>query len=87
MKLSKEKVELIVTLLRETELRDGQVAEIFKVSREQINHIKNGNRWSSVTGIKPKTGNDFREFTPTYKDKYDSLVDKLSQIYNDESNG
>jgi len=76
MKLDENRVKVIKQLFSFEELKDGQIATLFGVSREQINHIRNGHRWSEVTGIAPKTkSNDYRNFTT----KEDELKERLKE--------
>ena len=76
-KLDPNKVKVIQSLFQFSEIKDHQIADLFDVSREQINHIRNGHRWGDITGIKREEkqtnfndaldkqirSNDFREFT------------------------
>ena len=71
MKLNSEKVLLIVGLTNQTNLKDGEIAELFGVSRELINSIRHGHRWSDVTGIKPK------ETKPTPKESISDMWEWL----------
>ena len=64
-KLTPERVNVIKQLFQFKDIKDGEIAQCFGVSRECINTIRNGHRWGDVTGIKVKTGNDFRQFTKT----------------------
>lgn len=49
-KLTEKKVKVIMGLFEETELTDREIGNIFDISREQINQIRNGRRWTDVTG-------------------------------------
>lgn len=49
-KLTEKKVKVIMGLFEETELTDTEIGNIFDISREQINQIRNGRRWTDVTG-------------------------------------
>ena len=57
-KLNEEKVLLILELTKKTEATDSQIASLFNVNRVTINHIRNGHRWSHVTGIQPNVSNN-----------------------------
>ena len=80
-KLDQDKVDTIKDLLEMGTFTHQKIADLFGVSRELITAIKNGRRWNpdnwgfvmkeetetkpKETQLKPKTSNDFREFTPT----------------------
>lgn len=50
-KLTPEQVKIITDLFIYTNKSDREIGEFFGVTRECINAIRNGNRWSKVTGI------------------------------------
>jgi DNA-directed RNA polymerase specialized sigma subunit len=65
-KLTPERVKVITELFKFKDIKDAEIAQCFGVSREAINTIRNGHRWSDVTGIEKKVrSNDYREFTKT----------------------
>jgi len=65
-KLTPERVNVIKELFKFEDIKDADIAQCFGVSREAINTIRNGHRWSDVTGIKKKVrSNDYRQFTKT----------------------
>lgn len=51
-KLSKEEVIKIAEIIKEGNLKNKQIAEIYDVSESTIKRIKNGTCWSDITGIK-----------------------------------
>ena len=57
-KLNPELVKIITDLFIYTNKNDREIGEFFGVSREAINSIRNGKRWSSITGIIPDEGSD-----------------------------
>ena len=90
MKLNKEKVLVIQSLFQFTEIKDQDIAHLFGVSRELINSIRHGHRWSSVTGILPTLeeeyqltpeeqrhyfSNDYRDFTT----KEEVIIEKIKK--------
>jgi transcriptional regulator with XRE-family HTH domain len=48
-KLNEDQVKRIKTLFEKTKLTDTDIAEMFGVSREHINLIRNGRRWNWET--------------------------------------
>lgn len=46
-KLNEEKVLEIKTLFKTTNLKDGEIAKMYDVSRIHINHIRTGYRWNT----------------------------------------
>ena len=76
-KLTKERVKVIQSLFQFEDIKDGDIAKLFNVSRESINHIRHGHRWSDVTGInnfnkeidRQIRSNDFRQFTSKPNEK------------------
>ena len=83
MKLDEKKVKIIQQLLELDDIKDQQIGDLFGVSRELINHIRHGHRWSSVTGINPpreekvvvEYSNSFRDYTT----KEDVLKERLKE--------
>jgi len=67
-KLTPERVNVIKQLLQFKDIKDADIAQCFGVSREAINSIRNGHRWSDVTGITVKKSNDYRQFGKTKED-------------------
>jgi len=65
-KLTKEEVKIMVQLFNHDKFKDQQIADLFGVSRRYVNHVRNGFRLSSLTGILPvsvdeKNNKDFWE--------------------------
>jgi hypothetical protein len=92
-KLTEQKVKAIVTLFDFEEINDTQIANLFDVSRELINHIRNGIRWSSVTGIEPKVEKQIKEVLKVNKPvrsndfrNFDSKDDRVRDIVREELN-
>lgn len=56
IKLDREEVETIKWLCIHTDLKDGEIAKMFGVSRKHINSIRNKQRWK----------NDYRERTQQF---------------------
>lgn len=104
-KLTEERAEVIKALLKGGEHTHQQIADMattlwgITISRELVTSINKGRRWNDDIRSfemrdgqvvkKPKTGNDFREFTPTKRFLTDrdmevikSLIDK--QVQNDQ---
>jgi transcriptional regulator with XRE-family HTH domain len=50
-KLTLEEVVQIKKLIISTDLDDGQLSDIYGVSRQQINRIRNGQRWGSLEDL------------------------------------
>jgi len=75
-KLTPERVKVIKDLFEFKDIKDGDIGECFGVSRECINSIRNGHRWSDVTGIEVKKSNDYRQFTKT---KEDVIIDEIKK--------
>ncbi len=77
-KLSEERVKVIKALLEAREHTHKQIAELateiwgVSISRSLVTKISLGTRWNeperSFDMKKPKTGNDFREFTSTKRE-------------------
>ena len=51
-KLTPTRVKVIAQLFQFDDINDQQIADMFRISKKQINHIRNGQRWTEVTGIK-----------------------------------
>jgi hypothetical protein len=83
-KLTVERVKVIQQLFQFEDIKDSDIAGVFGVSRESINHIRHGIRWADVTGIQPKTGNNFRQYTikeDTIKQQMkDALINHISNF-------
>jgi len=66
-KLNEKDVEVIKYLFDRTDLRDGEIAEIFDVSRVHINRIRHGIRWNEnkksfrMKSPQPNWWNDYIE--------------------------
>ena len=52
-KLDEQRVLAMVPLFSFHEITDQDIADLFKISKNQVNHIRNGYRWNSITNIKP----------------------------------
>lgn len=75
-KLDYNKVKTIKMLFQTTDLRDGEIAEIFDVSRVLINHIRNERRWDD-SDYRPLVDNPFNPLK-NIKDFMDTWnIDKL----------
>lgn len=93
-KLTETDVEVIKYLFERTDLRDGEIAEMFDVSRVHINRIRHGKRWNedirSFEMKKPLKSNDLREFTPIkehtptwfYEGVEKMIEDKIKEMMN-----
>jgi hypothetical protein len=54
VKLKKEQIPCIVTMFR-IGMKDSQIAKLYNVGREAINKVRNGKRWSDISGITPRS--------------------------------
>lgn len=82
-KLNEDDVKIIKDLL-EIGKTHTDIAKMFNVSREHITKIANGQRWNKENHSftmkdeleKPKTSNDYREFSPSLPVKKVEIEDK-----------
>lgn len=72
-KLNKNQVEIIIRLFKETNKSDSEIASLFDISRNQVNHIRHGYRWSDVTGIKYNPSKKVKNKNETPKEEKKTL--------------
>ena len=82
-KLSLEQVIQIKKLINLSNLDDGQIASIYDVSRQHINRIRNGQRWSNLDDLFQGDVN-IRLTNGTYPDVLKFILDNIDEYQFDE---
>jgi len=72
-KLTKNQVKIIQKIFEETNKSDSEIGSLFDVSRNQINHIRHGYRWSDITGIKYNPTKKVKKKSDTPKEEKKTL--------------
>lgn len=81
--LTVDQVLQIKKLINLSNLDDGQIASIFDVSRQHINRIRNGQRWSNLDDL--MNGDICIRLTNgTYPDVLKFILDNIDEYHFDE---
>lgn len=81
--LTLEQVLQIKKLINLSDLSDGQLASIYEVSRQHINRIRNGHRWSNLDDLF-EGDVCIRLTNGTYPDVLKFILDNIDEYHFDE---
>ena len=81
--LTVEQVLQIKKLINLSNLTDGQIASIYEVSRQHINRIRNGQRWSNLDELF-KDDMTIRLTNGTYPEVLKFILDNIDEYHFDE---